>query len=86
MDKFGKLIREARIEKKETPKELAKILDCSVAFVGHIEGSKIVPVSPRLINNLKKHFKSKAGTIEKLSKRRNAVGKSWYRKYRKEVA
>jgi ribosome-binding protein aMBF1 (putative translation factor) len=85
MDKFGKLIREARIQHKESTKKLAKIIKCSEATIKHIEGSKTVPISPRLIKGLKSHFKSIAILIEKSSKQRNAIGKKWYAEYRKRA-
>lgn len=85
MDKFGKLIRECRDNKGETIGQLAQVIGCSEAFVRHIESSKSVPVSERLISALKKHYRKASSEIEKLSKSRNRVGKAYYREYRKSA-
>jgi transcriptional regulator with XRE-family HTH domain len=82
MDTLGKIVNEKRIKRGETLKQLARALKCSEAFARHIESSPIVPISPRLIGGLRKHYRLPLSTLEKAAKNRNRVGTEYYRKYK----
>lgn len=83
MDRLGMLVRVNRLQKGETIKQLAKALKCSESFATHIESARSVPVSPRIIRELRIRYKIPATVIEKAAECRNKVGRAYYKKYRK---
>jgi transcriptional regulator with XRE-family HTH domain len=85
MDKFGMVIKEKRISKGETRAQLANKLGCSEAFVRHIEESKSVPISLRILSGLKRHYRSIAKQIDEYSVARNKRGSAYYKKYRLNI-
>jgi transcriptional regulator with XRE-family HTH domain len=82
MDKLGKLVHDKRIKMNLTRKQLAKLIKCSEAFVRHIESSKTVPVSERLIKAVGKTCGLPKKKLTKAAKARNKVGDLYYRDYR----
>ena len=83
MTNFGKLIRMKRKAKGESIADVAKKLKISEDFVRHLESSRIVPVSPRLVEALSKHYRTPLVKLERLAKDRNRVAKAYYRNLRK---
>lgn len=83
MDKLGRLIREKRTEKGETLKQLAKALECSEVFAKHIESARSVPISPRLITALRRHYRIPASVMECAANIRTRRAKAYLRQYRK---
>jgi ribosome-binding protein aMBF1 (putative translation factor) len=71
MDKLGKIVRAQREAKKESTKQLAKVLKCKESFVKHIEHSKCVSISERIEKGLRFHFRSMKEEISKAVKSRN---------------
>lgn len=82
MDQLGKMIREKRLRKNETLKQMAKAIKCSESFARHIELAPHVPVSERLINNLARHYRISRGRLAGPAKKRKKTGTAYYKKYR----
>ena len=82
MTTFRRLIQAQRIVHKDTIQKMARGLRISPSFAKHIIYSDIVPVSPRLINALAKRYGIPKEDLHSLAKRRNKIGKAYYKAYR----
>lgn len=82
MDALGKLVHEKRAKKKETRKQLAKVIKCSEHFARHIESSRTVPISDRLITAVAKHYRIPMSQIEPLAAKRARVGRAYMRAWK----
>lgn len=79
MDKLGKIVREKRIKRGETLKQMAKAIKCSEGFARHIEASEIVPISPRLVQELMSHLRIPRSKILPAARVRYKAGQKYYR-------
>lgn len=77
---LGALVRHRRTHREITRKELARRLDISVGYMGHIETDNHVNVSPRLQDGLNRIL----GRIPAIYfEKHNAMSRKWYRDNRK---
>jgi len=83
MPNFGQVVRMSREKRGESKKALATYLKISEGFVKHLESSRTVPVSPRIVGALARHYRLPKAKLERLAARRNVVARAYYRNYRK---
>lgn len=86
MTQFTKIIRQRFQLKSDSFKALAKSLKISEHFAKHILYSEIVPLSPRVISGLSKRYRLPLKSLEKMAKKRNKIGREYYRKWRAKSA
>lgn len=86
MLKFNQVIRQKREARGETVAQMARKIHCSAAFARHIESSSIVPVSPRLVKNLARHYRIPISKLESWVRPRNKIGRRYYREHRRKTA
>ena len=79
---FGQIVRYNREKRGQDKKTLARKLGISEHFVNHIESAKIVPVSPRLVNEIAHIYHIPLKKLDRLAQARNRIGKKYYREYR----
>lgn len=86
MDRLGKVVREAREKRGDSLKALARHCKISLPFARHIEHSRSVPVSPRIVECLQHFYRIPRPKLEAAAKSRNRIGRAYYRTYRKKLA
>lgn len=79
MDKFGKIVNQAREKKGHTLKAMARALRVSEGFARHVETTKHVAISERVAEALQRVYRLPSSVFDAALASRNRVARTYRR-------